>query len=782
MALKIVKITGNQANVPLEPRGNRAYELGDLDGAVTHFLAALEQDDQNASLYLKLATVFLQLGKVDKAIIALKRCLELAPFEADAYNAMGHALFQLDFFGAAEAFFARALELDSRHATAKSNFVEARKRLRDGDTAMPPEFETVMALLATKDPTISLCMIAKNEEQFLSDCLASVRGLVDEIILVDTGSTDRTVEIAESYGAKVFHSPWQGDFAAARNVSLAQASKDWILVLDADEVLPVEAHDEVKRAIRNAGHAGYYVLMENLLGEEGHQRETSMLFRLFQNHKNIQFQGLIHEEASFSAEATGMPLGISEIKVTHRGYLTQVVETRDKGRRNLDILLKQLQDEPTNPYVHFQLGKTYWIMGNYDEAEQAYLQALKLLDEQKAPSNLGYRATAYAGLVGTYLEMKAYERALSQADAGLVHYPKSPDLQFLRGRALFELGRLEEAVDAFQTCRSLKEERVLASHDPSTSGYKAAYALGLAYSRLGKPAQAIAAFEAAAAEAGFPHSEIQACLGLAHMMRGDLPAAMPYLIAATEIDETNFQAWFNLGLICESCGVNGEAHAAFCRAHALRPDDAAATRHLGRTMLRLQRSTEAEALLQAYVDRVPGAVAERALLGVALLCNGKPEEAKAVWGALDGTEAAPYLAILGVLAGEAPVVPTAQAAHAAWLEAWVASFESLLLSGCYGEVEALLGAMPSFTLPGLVAAIGRVLIRNGLAEEALAFLLKGQESNPQDAEVYLLLGDLAQESGSSEDARVMYQTALGIKPQLVEARRKLARLSAPLRK
>lgn len=782
MALKIAKLSGTQATIPHEQRGNQSFEMGDLEGATVHFLAALEQDDQNAGLFLKLGSVFLQLGIVDKAIIALKRSLELGPYDADAYNAMGHALFQLEFFGAADAFFARALALDSRHATAKSNLLEARKRLRDGDTAMPPEFDAVMALLEAKDPTISLCMIAKNEEQFLGDCLASVRGLVDEIILVDTGSTDRTVEIAESFGAKVFHAPWQGDFAAARNASLAHASSDWILILDADELLPREAHEDVKRAVRNAGHAGYYLLMENLLGDEGHQRETSMLFRLFQNRKNIQFQGLIHEEASFSAEATGLPLGVSDIKVTHRGYLNQVVEARDKGRRNLDILLKQLENEPANPYVHFQLGKTYWIMGRYDKAEQAYLQSLKLLEEQKAATNLGYRSTVYAGLVGTYLELKAYDKAVSQADAGLVDYPKSPDLHFLRGRALLELGRLQEAVQAFQTCRGLKDQRILASHDPSTSGYKAAYAMGLAYSRMGQATQAIASFETAAEEAGFPHSEIQACLGLAHMMRGDLPAAMPCLIAATEIDDKNFQAWFNLGLICESYGEHEEAHAAFSRAHDLRSDDAATTRHLARTLIRLQRSAEAESLLRASLDRAPAANQERALLGVVLFCNDQVTEAKEVWSRLGEAEAAPLLALIGLIAGESPTLPAAPDARTAWSEAWIMVFESLLRAERYAEVEAILSAVPSVGLPGLATGMGRLLNRYGLIDEAMAFLIKAQESNTQDAEIYLLLGDLAQEAGSPEDARVMYQTALGIKPQLVEARRKLARLSAPIRK
>ena len=293
MALKIAKIRSHQPQESSEALGLKAFAAGDLNSAATHLLSALEQDDCNGGLYLKLGTVFFQQGKVDKALIAFKRSIELLPYDADAYNAMGSVLYQLEFWGAAEAFFQRALELDPQHATAKNNLIESRKRLRSGDTSLPPEFDSVMALLDKKEPRLSLCMIAKNEEEFIGDCLASVSKLVDEIIVVDTGSTDRTIEIAESYGAKVLHHPWQGDFAAARNESLAHATGDWILVLDADETLPSEGHAELKKALRNKDNVGYALAIENLMGEAGNEVQTALIFRLFQNRPDVRFEGII---------------------------------------------------------------------------------------------------------------------------------------------------------------------------------------------------------------------------------------------------------------------------------------------------------------------------------------------------------------------------------------------------------------------------------------------------------------------------------------------------------
>src|SRR5436190_22371274 len=93
---------------------------------------------------------------------------------------------------------------------------------------------------------LSLCMIVKNESKHLANCLESVDGVVDEIIIVDTGSTDNTIEIAEKYGAKVFHYKWHDDFGAARNEALKYASGDWVLVLDADEVLSDESKDKIR--------------------------------------------------------------------------------------------------------------------------------------------------------------------------------------------------------------------------------------------------------------------------------------------------------------------------------------------------------------------------------------------------------------------------------------------------------------------------------------------------------------------------------------------------------
>jgi glycosyltransferase involved in cell wall biosynthesis len=141
-------------------------------------------------------------------------------------------------------------------------------------------------------PQISLCMIVKDEETLLPRCLSSIQGVVDEIIVVDTGSTDRTVAIAQSFGASVYHHPWQDDFAAARNESVRYAHGDWILVLDADETLLSDCIPALRQAITSP-HCLAVTLLRKEIGAQ--QNPYTLVSRLFRRLPQIQFQRPYHE-------------------------------------------------------------------------------------------------------------------------------------------------------------------------------------------------------------------------------------------------------------------------------------------------------------------------------------------------------------------------------------------------------------------------------------------------------------------------------------------------------
>ena len=783
MALKIAKLTENRSREYYETLAIKAFESGDLEAAARNLISALEKDGENAGLFLRLAAVFLEQKKPDKALIAVKRSIELSPYEADAYNVMGIVLFQHEFWGAAEKFFHKAISLSPEHATAKKSLVETKKQLRSGDNEPPAEFDSIMALLEIQEPRLSLCMIAKNEEAFIGDCLASIREIVDEIIVVDTGSTDRTIEIAESYGAKVFHYPWQGDFASARNESLAHASGDWILVLDADEMVPAEGHTELRHAIRNKENVGYALVIENLLGEEGQEYQTALIFRLFQNRPDIRYEGIIHEQAMLAAQRTGLPIRNLHTRIIHRGYLNQYVLERDKYQRNLAILLRQVEEEPRNPYVYFNLGQTYKLLERYDESEQAYRDCLRLLDELKESPTTPYWLTAYFSLADLFRLTGEIEKGLEVAEEGLRRYPEAADILFTKGLLLTAAGRFQEAIADFQACRAFAGRIYAAGNDPAVPTYKSSQALGNAYAHLGEYAVAKQHYLQALQEWGKPNDDLFMNLGIVHLQLGEHQAALQYFIQTVELNDRNSKAWGNIGFLCQQFGNHEESLAARRKAYELEPQTHGFV--YGTALLHARFYAEAEYVFseqtESNADHAPGWI----YLGLTKLCLGDWDGAMRTWQELairpdveskSQEDVSALLRFARLLQGELLVEDEVNALTLRDGEFWALVVSHLILAERYADAERALQVLGSLTLTGLDLSLGRMLLQHELHEEAMGYLLKAREQAPDMPEVYVLLGEAAEGLGNIEDAQVMYQMALSLDPKQVAVRQRLGRL------
>ncbi len=227
-------------------------------------------------------------------------------------------------------------------------------------------------------PKISLCMIVKNEERRLSGCLESVRGMVDEMVVVDTGSSDKTIEIAKSLGAKVFSLEWPGDFSKARNESLRHATGDWILFLDADERLdPLGDPDCLRKAAENTTADALSVPIFNR-GPEG-KREPGLgaAIRFFHNHTGIYFSGRVHEGVDTFLLKIGATIAHAPFAVDHLGYGQDPEAANAKYRRNLDLLEAELAENPDNSAARYHLGLTKMALGQEKEARQAFDRALR---------------------------------------------------------------------------------------------------------------------------------------------------------------------------------------------------------------------------------------------------------------------------------------------------------------------------------------------------------------------------------------------------------------------
>jgi glycosyltransferase involved in cell wall biosynthesis len=210
-------------------------------------------------------------------------------------------------------------------------------------------------------------MIVKNEEKHLATCLSSVKDVVDEIIVVDTGSNDKTVEIAESFGAKVFHFDWIDDFSAARNYSLSKCTGDWILYLDADEELNKDSINELRAKINDKPAAINCTVKS--IGTEFMNGSCMKYPRLFVKHPGIEFNGRVHEQNLDSLIKCNIPQIDSEIEIIHYGYSADEETIKQKKERNLSLLLSD-ENKQTNYYDKIKLIQTLASLDMLKEAEK----------------------------------------------------------------------------------------------------------------------------------------------------------------------------------------------------------------------------------------------------------------------------------------------------------------------------------------------------------------------------------------------------------------------------
>jgi tetratricopeptide (TPR) repeat protein len=344
---------------------------------------------------------------------------------------------------------------------------------------------------------VSLCMIVKNEERFLRACLESVRGAVDEICIVDTGSTDATREIAAEFGARVVERPWRSDFAWARNEALALATRRWILVLDADETLRPESIPTL-RTLANvpAATTGLWVRCYNHVDDyAGTGASSHAIARVFPNSPRIRYLSPIHEYITCDGADTGIEARHGSLAIDHYGYLGAIVKERGKAERNLAIIQAAVERDPGNPFHWYNLGTTALIEKRGEAAIAALEKMLALVGDEArgfVPSALSFLADAY----NDYRDDGA--TALRYAELSLKRSPRFANAHFVQGKALARLGRYDEAIAAFEaSIADLPHNKAQFLVDDEIGVWKAHSEIGSAYGRIGEKERALAWFEKA---------------------------------------------------------------------------------------------------------------------------------------------------------------------------------------------------------------------------------------------------------------------------------------------
>lgn len=233
---------------------------------------------------------------------------------------------------------------------------------------------------------MSLCMIIKDEEKVLGRCLESVREIVDEIVIVDTGSTDASRDIARNFGARVFDYSWNCNFSQARNYSLDLARGEWILVLDADEVLKYDSRESFLAYLEDESVEGYWLTIINYLGELPDNSITKdMAVRLFRNRPEYRFEGEIHEQvrSSISRNRRKDCLVRADLFIHHYGYLSEVMAARNKRERNEKIINLALKKKVNDPFLLYSLACEKFIAGDIAGALPLLRQALSYLSPEE---------------------------------------------------------------------------------------------------------------------------------------------------------------------------------------------------------------------------------------------------------------------------------------------------------------------------------------------------------------------------------------------------------------
>jgi tetratricopeptide (TPR) repeat protein len=634
-----------------ESRKQEALALtraGEWQRAAERIEACLKERPEDWDMVNALAAALFRLGDKQRARELMGRGIAQSPSPRDFHHNLAFLLLDdgaekeaLDHAMAAFGFTPESPELRRTLERAREAVLRAARRIRrrqSGKVKRDETYRTLMSavsradeLLSTKvenrqskieNPTLSVVMIVRNEERFLRDCLESVRDAADEIVVVDTGSTDGTVAIAREFGAKVVSHAWDDDFSAARNVSLANATGEWALWMDADEQLAKGEAGLLRHLIETAepNIGGYMVNIRNYMSlKEGADVCWHRACRLFRNLPFVRFTGRIHEQNARSLENAGYKIALAKLTLDHYGYAFDVMTERNKHERFIRMLTREVEENPDDTYrtFHlFNLANAYYTFGDMQSAIPWFEKA-----DAKPEPHEEYTAMLYMEWATALYTVGRSEEALRVCDRaeslGIVH----PGLDFARGHASLHLKEYNAAERYFR--RSIEKGGrgfVAEVGDPGAYTYKAQYGLALAATGRDRYEETVGFCRAALAEKenfldaryllanalrrlnrlNEARREFEAVLtlapeydaaraGLACVLfdMEDFPAALSHLRRAASAGPSSTDLWLRLGVCCERLALYEEARDAFLTARRLAPQSPEVCVNLGRTFAAL---------------------------------------------------------------------------------------------------------------------------------------------------------------------------------------------------
>ena len=412
---------------------------------------------------------------------------------------------------------------------------------------------------------LSACLIVRNESAHLARCLESVKGIVDEIVVVDTGSTDDTVAIAERFGAKIGHFEWIDDFAAARNASLALATGQWALWIDPDEVLEPQSFNPIREALIRPLFGGYFVQIANLLDEEGDANQyMHMPVRLFQLHEGVRFEGRVHEQIVSNAGRQNASL--EKARITHYGYRPSDMRAKNKIERTVGLIERELEENPEDPFQWFNLANAQMVARDHANAAASARACA-----HRMPPESSYGAQVYQILAASLVEIGRPDEALQACREAEQHGYGGILSAFETAHCLQRLGRNEEALRAADACLAMEWPSDLTG-DAGIKTHKRHLLKGQILAQMGALPDAVELLDFALS---YDPNNVVAIYSKAATLEamGDLPTALELFERGYDDPVMGGGCHKGAGRVLQSLGRADEACAHFEIAWRDRPED-----------------------------------------------------------------------------------------------------------------------------------------------------------------------------------------------------------------
>jgi tetratricopeptide (TPR) repeat protein len=777
----------------IDARAQACLLAGDLKGYRALFAQAAEVEDPHRRYQARRTLVEQGLAAgartaskdVPQLFLTVARSavelLEDEPREPVLLNYLGVLMYELGSLDAAEALFRACRRLDESVAHVESNLRQIALRRRGGRVDLPAPVRAALTPLAARAKScaerarpaeglrISLCMIVKDEEEMLPRCLEAVKPAVHEMIVVDTGSSDRTVEVAESFGARVLHHEWTGSFSDARNVSLDAATGDWILFLDADEVLVEEDAPRLRALAGHTWREAFCLVETNYTGDiEDGTALTHNALRVFRNRPEYRFKGRLHEQMAHALPGY-LPerLEYTQLRIEHYGYLGVVRDAKEKSRRNLELLERQAADGVDSAFQSFNLGSEYLALGEHQTAVDHFEKSWRMLERDPGRTTYPYVPTLVNRFVTALRELGRADDADATANAGLELFPGFTDLVFQQAWIARSRGDDAGARSIFRRCLEMGDAPSRYSSVVGCGSYLALIALA----QISTPAEAEELLSRCLDEhPGF--------LGAVHPLAGAMlangrdPAAVVDAIES-RVAKLTPSVRFMLGTALYEAGAAEAAEVQFRTVLDQQPASVPARVALAESLLSQERYAEAAAEAAGVGEGEPAAAAARRSELFGLLVSGDLDGAGAALARarddLPGAEAELFSAWRAAASGaELPAALPREAAQMLTM-----ALEALLR---VREVDAFGMLVPLVDRVGLPARERRELLasmylRRGYLESAAdEWIAAVQELGP-DAPALTGLALVAAAREMPDDALLFAREARELDPGYAAASR-----------